>query len=147
MVLIHNLITFFLAKVASQLKGQDSKATSSVTHIVDYISDDYLTETALSVFLERVAFLLTAFRDINLQKQFKCAGKILWDLLKKSNYQLKEIFAKFVSEKPQFITFTLKGMCSYLGSYGKLLKANLLYMTNMNRPTHELVEGMKIIWQ
>ena len=72
---------------------------SSVIPIVDFISDDYLTETALRVFLERVTYLLTAFRDINLQKQFKYAGQILWDLLKKSNYQLKQKFAKFVAEK------------------------------------------------
>lgn len=115
------IIFLTIGEVIAETKEQYSTTSSAISAIVVFVSDDYLYETVLAVYLERVTFLLTALRDVELEKQIKHAGQILWDLFKRSSHHLKQKFANDVGDKPQFIAFTIKGMCICLRSYGKSL--------------------------
>ena len=96
----------------------DDWAGSSLTPIVDYISDDQLSEIAFSLYLRRLT-KSTALSSYSQVQPVERVTQLLWNLLRKSSYSMRQKFALYVADNLQLIASTFEGLCTHLESCGK----------------------------
>ena len=103
------------------------KEKTSITCILDCVSDDKLCEVTFYIYFERMFSLLSnktiISSDLEVERQLEVQYEIqmLWALFKKCNSSMKQRMALYVAEKPQLTTLTLKGLCTYVESYGTFM--------------------------